>query len=147
MSAAYRDLGATSENFVLQLIGNRRSVIYNLTGVVVRLSFLVVLFLGGCAVGQPVDKDFLGNVYPPECKDVSDVHIAVRETTVEAMRQLTGFTTRRHLYSVWLQFVFKPHEIWIDKDLPDHLRADVIRHEKCHEKMWLLTGDGNWHKK
>lgn len=101
--------------------------------------------LAACATGVPVDKDFLGNVYPAECRDVSDIDIKVRDTSVEAMRKLTGFTTRRHLYSVWLNFVFKPHEIWIDQDLPPHLRADIIRHEKCHEKMWLLTGDSNWH--
>lgn len=101
--------------------------------------------LAGCATSTPADVDFLGNVYPPECKDVSDIHITIRETTTDAMRELTGFTDRRHLYSVWLRFVYKPHEIWIDKDLPAHLRSDVIRHEKCHEKMWQLTGNGDWH--
>lgn len=147
MSETYRDLDATWGFRGLQPDVKRGSINYNSKGVSVLRCVLVILFLSGCAMGAPVDKDFLGNTYPAECKDVSDVHIAIRMTTPDAMRQLTGFTKRRHLYSVWLQYTFKPHEIWIDKTITGARLNDLIRHEKCHEKMWLLTGDGAWHPK
>lgn len=37
------------------------------------------------------------------------------------------------------------HVIWILKGLPADLHQEVLDHERCHELMFQLTGNGEWH--
>ena len=103
-------------------------------------ALILVALLSGCATHQ----DFLGNAMPEACLDVSDIDIQVIEMPEAEIRKVAP-TEKAHLYGAWLQYVFKPHVILISEGLTPTRWAEVLHHEKCHEKMWRLTGNGEWH--
>jgi len=86
------------------------------------------------------DKDTFGNIYPPECSDLSDVRIPVIEVDGAWLDKAAGGETAG-INGLWS----RTHVIYIKKGLNAERRADIIRHELCHEKMWRLTGDPRWH--
>lgn len=102
---------------------------------------VLAALLGACT---PTHLDFLGNPYPPACADVSGIDIAVIEMPEAEIRKITP-TDKKVLYGAWLQYVFKPHVILIQEGLSPERRAEVLHHERCHEKIYRLTGNGNWH--
>lgn len=50
-------------------------------------------------------------------------------------------------YEAYGQWVDKTaaHYIKIVRGMPDWLVEEVLEHERCHELIWQLTGDGRWH--
>jgi hypothetical protein len=98
------------------------------------LALILLLVLGMAELR----KDFLGNVIPPECYDLSDI----RPTIIETDNVVTWEGGRgANLFGAWT-----PRYILIKRGLPAYLRERVIEHELCHHKMFLLTGSPNWHK-
>lgn len=107
-----------------------------------RLNVLILLGLAHAA--SPTHYDFLGNPMPEACADVSDIDTAIVFMPEADMRKITP-TDKAVLYGAWLDYVFKPHVILIKEGLSPERQAEVIHHERCHEKMWRLTGNANWH--
>lgn len=102
---------------------------------------LMALVVAACAspARDPMRVDYLGNRYPAACADLSDVNIPI----IEARN--IYYAPGESAFGEWL-----PREptnvILILKGLAEPLRSETIRHEKCHEKMWRLTGNPAWHK-
>jgi hypothetical protein len=86
---------------------------------------------------------------------LADYH-APAQCTPEALSQVTTsvievdkITYLQHgervgAYGMWVE---KPtgNVILILRGLPQPLRQEVLDHERCHELMFQLTGDGRWH--
>ena len=89
--------------------------------------------------------DFLGNIWPEECADLSDVQIPIKETSPEHLRTLAGAHAKEGatLYGV---FDAKHWQILIAPNMPEPLRSYVVKHELCHAKFYKVVGFPNWHK-
>ncbi len=100
---------------------------------------VVVPSLLTACVSPPKDagRDFWGNVYPPECRDLSDISASIIETDHVILWE-NGAAAG--LYGGWT-----PRYIMIRKGLSPEMRADVVRHERCHQRRYDLTGDPAWH--
>lgn len=82
--------------------------------------------------------DLWGNVYPAECR--GDLpFIPVVEVPVHFLHAATG--GERGRLGLWSP----AHVIYVLRDLDPATRAEVVRHERCHEQMWRLTGNARWH--
>lgn len=103
-----------------------------------RVALALILLTAGCATYPAAKVDFLGNVYPPQCADLSDIHVPIIETDNVILWKKGGDA---HLFGG----LTKSHVILIRKGLTPTIRAEVIRHEKCHEKMFRVTGSPDWH--
>ena len=104
-----------------------------------RAALALALLLAGCATGEPL-QDFAGNSYPPACRgNLSDIQTPIAFVPGASLqwRASHGATVR----GMWM-----PGLIQIDNSLAGWLRDDVIRHERCHERIYELTGSPNWHK-
>lgn len=108
---------------------------------IVLIIFASQTLLAACAATpNSAGRDFLGNVFPAECADLSNLNVSIietRETEVILWDHGRGAGNR----GGWL----RPGVIAIAGGLDARTRAEAIEHELCHEKMYRLTGDPRWH--
>jgi hypothetical protein len=111
----------------------------------------------GCDAPTPLiqygnEVDQAGNRYPVACHDVSDVRVDVVLLSREAMQarlpEELASIPAIVLKGQWIE----PDDnsksdgtIYIDKSLVGDDFYDAIKHEKCHGKMYHLTGSPRWH--
>lgn len=98
--------------------------------------------LSACASSphQGAGRDFLGNVYPPQCADLSGVTASIIETSEDEVI-LWEHGRGSGNYGGWMG----DGVIVIAHGLDPKTKAEVIRHEKCHQRMFELTGSAEWH--
>jgi hypothetical protein len=104
---------------------------------------LAPLLLAGALAASsavPQDRDTFGNVYPPQCSPavLADLYVTVMET--DSVILWKG-GREAGLYGGWT----RDGVIFIKRGLDPVTRADITRHEKCHEQMFRLTGSPDWH--
>jgi hypothetical protein len=92
--------------------------------------------------------DFLGNILPEVCYDVSDVDVPIKEIPADRLRDIIATRAARRrregkgvVYGAWLP----DNTIVILKGMPEPLRSYVIKHEQCHAKLFELYGFPHWH--
>jgi hypothetical protein len=98
---------------------------------------LLAFALAGCA-GQ---RDFLGNVIPPICEDVSAIKLKVELVGEFTVKRDNGLSARA--CGLWLERA--GGNVALVNRSPDCPREKVIAHEKVHECMFQKTGDPRWH--
>lgn len=101
---------------------------------------LALTFLTIPSLAFAVQRDFLGNAMPPECRDLSAIDVPVIEVAGDWLDRAAGGETGG-IYGLWSRL----HVIYIRNDLRPDLRAKVIEHEQCHEAVWRVTGSPEWH--
>ena len=106
----------------------------------VRRALILALLLAGCASGEPW-QDFAGNTYPAACRgDLSDVKTPIAFVPTSRLQW-----AKRHgggpVRGLWM-----PGLIQIDDSLHGWIKDDAIRHERCHQRIYELTGSPHWHK-
>lgn len=107
---------------------------------IVLFTSLALVPIAACAAPpNGAGRDFLGNVFPPECADLSDIKIPVIEVRGDWLDRAAGETADVH--GLWS----KARVIYVREGLSPETRAAVIEHERCHEKMYRLTGNPGWH--
>jgi hypothetical protein len=108
----------------------------------------------GCDAPTPLiqygnEVDQAGNRYPVACHDVSDVRVDVVLLSREAMQFREPSMPRGFvLKGQWItpdDSTKSDGTIYIDKSLTSDQFYDAVHHEKCHAKMFKMTGDPTWH--
>jgi hypothetical protein len=107
------------------------------------LAATALFLLAGCsaahgAVVPAQHKDIWGNVIPVECRGDLPA-IPVIEVSADWLVKATGGAKDR--LGLWSPV----HVAYVLKGLDAATRAEVVRHEQCHEQMWRVTGDASWH--
>jgi hypothetical protein len=95
-----------------------------------------------------VEYDQAGNRYPVACMgDLSSVKSPVMFVAPAVLQALSHSYNLREL-GAWLppSMAGKPGVILVDNTLRGWKRDDAVRHERCHERMYELTGDARWHQ-
>lgn len=121
---------------------------------------VTTLFVGMC-LWRPTASQATGPSYaytlPEPCRgDLSDIPATVIRLPPEEMekRARAGIVRLRMVgpkpYAdlrgyVWINPVTGASHIFIRSDLSKWSQADVERHERCHIRMYQLTGDSRWH--
>lgn len=78
--------------------------------------------------------DVFGNTYPPECEG----RYATRTIPIERVDM------PHDLPCLWLLLPGGPM-IVVDEGLSKSAESACIEHERCHQRMYELHGDGDWH--
>jgi hypothetical protein len=107
---------------------------------VMLLASTALFLLAGCSAahGSPrPDVDLWGNHYPAECRGELP-SIPIIEVSAHFLEAATEEKDRLGLWS-------RIHVAYVLRGLDEKTRAEVVRHESCHEQMWRLTGDPRWH--
>ena len=86
------------------------------------------------------DKDPWGNQYPPQC---SREALAAIKVQVIEVRNLPVKPDTASRCGVWLERAGR--SIIYVLESCTYSRAEVLRHELCHEAMDRATGDARWH--
>ena len=108
----------------------------------------LVLCLALSACSAPQDADFAGNVFPPQCQDVADIHpdiVEVAPSVLAGMEARMGY--RR--WGQWSPYAMSknPHGVvLIDNTLSGWKREEVLKHERCHAAMFVRVGNPHWHR-
>lgn len=105
----------------------------------------LLLLLAGCASG-PYEFDMAGNMYPRECHDLSDVAVRTVYATPAQLEKLNGTPDAGRLLGRFIPASYGPPVVIIDNSLTEEQTADVVRHEKCHARMYEVYGDPRWHR-
>jgi len=119
--------------------------------------FALAFTLVGCASSQPIEfsdqRDFLGNPFPVECLDLSDVHPHIRyvsEDTLRVLENASDWDTKRgyYIFGAWHDDTRNSPdgEVYISNELTPQRELETLRHEYCHAKMRKVRGDARWHR-
>lgn len=98
--------------------------------------------LAGCA-SITGDRDYAGNLYPPECtRDI--VPFAIVEYVSQAeMEGIAHAFGEPEIYGLTVRIAKGgPAFVWVraDDGMSQELRRDILRHELCHALV------GEWHE-
>jgi hypothetical protein len=101
----------------------------------------ILLAITMASTAANADSDPWGNVYPPQCADLSGINLPV--ITVSKLPLQFGTASR---CGAWLDRA-EGHLILLLTPEKCHTatRAETLRHELCHEAMWRATGSAYWH--
>lgn len=105
--------------------------------VVVLMWAAAVLILSACAT----DRDYAGNLYPPECPRDMRVDAIIDYVTDGELQGLAFAFGKPEVYGLTVRLGPGPAFIWVraDDGMPERLRRDILRHEMCHAIK------GQWH--
>lgn len=99
----------------------------------------LILLLGGCTT-LTGDRDYAGNLYPPECPRDMRVDAIIDYVTDAELQGLAFAFGKPEVYGLTVRMGDGPAFMWVRADnLPERLRQDILRHEMCHAKT------GRWH--
>lgn len=104
------------------------------------LIILASVFLAGCA--DPIDMDHARNIYPPQC--AGSLADEPGEVIFVSPAQMRGLRVGNR--EAWGMTREGSRRFYIDNTLMGWMREDVIKHERCHGRMFRLTGNGQWHR-
>lgn len=104
-----------------------------------RLSLLAALALGACSQMADMSHDLHGNTYPSDCPAtlVSDPGLL---SLIDIQRRHVAGTLGTAARGLGGRFT-----VTLNPTLSGDALEDTRRHEFCHVKHWIATGNPHWH--
>lgn len=114
---------------------------------------LVMFVLTGCASGAAGieysdERDLLGNPFPVDCLDVSDVHPRIEYLPEASLRVVCQYDhPDGFIYGCWnVDYDNKDGVVAVASELTPTQQLATLKHEFCHSKMQKTHGSPLWHR-
>ena len=100
-------------------------------------ALIAVMALTACATPWETGTDFVGNVYPEECRrDLSYVETPVSAVSEAFLLRIKKVPKGTELYELHVTRTGGSTHIYIRDDLHGWIKEEAIHHGRCHAIGW-----------